>query len=134
IFKFNWLVSIEGNNMEEKIFFESNDVKVTNSRFITGNQTYAMSNVTSVKPHKQSPNRMPWIFALFMGVFFILIKSYLIGFGLIGLAIFVLYNQKPLYTVILKTSSGENRALHTNEQEYLNQVINALNEAIVHRG
>ncbi|TQQ44914.1 hypothetical protein FLL79_19260 [Vibrio cholerae] len=94
--------------MEEKIFFESNDVKVTNSRFITGNQTYAMSNVTSVKPHKQSPNRMPWIF--------------------------VLYNQKPLYTVILKTSSGENRALHTNEQEYLNQVINALNEAIVHRG
>ncbi|HFG1702114.1 TPA: DUF6232 family protein [Vibrio cholerae] len=69
-----------------------------------------------------------------MGVFFILIKSYLIGFGLIGLAIFVLYNQKPLYTVILKTSSGENRALHTNEQEYLNQVINALNEAIVHRG
>ncbi|EOE4705155.1 DUF6232 family protein [Vibrio cholerae] len=50
------------------------------------------------------------------------------------MAIFVLYNQKPLYTVILKTSSGENRALHTNEQEYLNQVINALNEAIVHRG
>ncbi|EGR0495346.1 hypothetical protein RYY30_003524 [Vibrio cholerae] len=56
--------------MEEKIFFESNDVKVTNSRFITGNQTYAMSNVTSVKPHKQSPNRMPWIFALCYGCIF----------------------------------------------------------------
>lgn len=44
--------------MEEKTFFEYENVKVTNARFATGGQTYAMNNVISVKTHKQTPSRL----------------------------------------------------------------------------
>lgn len=35
--------------MEEKSFYNEGGVSVSNSRFIAGGQTYAMSGVTSVK-------------------------------------------------------------------------------------
>ncbi|AEG13638.1 MULTISPECIES: DUF6232 family protein [Shewanella] len=120
--------------MEEIIFFEYDDVKVTNARFLTNNQTYAMSNVTSVKPHKEDPNRLAGIIAIIVGLIFIMNESYLVGFIIIPLAVYIMSKQKTIYTVILKTSSGENRALQTYQQEYLNQVIDALNKAIVYRG
>ena len=44
--------------MEEKTFFEYEDVKVTNTRFITGGQTFAMSNITSVKAFEKKPERL----------------------------------------------------------------------------
>jgi hypothetical protein len=43
--------------MEECTFFEYEDVKVTNARFISGGQTFAMNNVTSVKPYEKKPSR-----------------------------------------------------------------------------
>jgi hypothetical protein len=33
---------------DEKTFFQYEDVAVTNSRFMVGGQTFAMSNITSV--------------------------------------------------------------------------------------
>ena len=120
--------------MEETVFFEYEDVKVTNARFVTNNQTYAMSNVTSVKPHKEAPNRNPALLAIFVGIIFMTASSYIIGLIIIAGAIYYMSKQIPIYVIILKTSSGENRALRTEQQEYLNKVINALNEAIVHRG
>jgi uncharacterized membrane protein YciS (DUF1049 family) len=34
--------------MEEKVFYDDGENKVTNTRFVTGSQTYAISNITSV--------------------------------------------------------------------------------------
>ncbi|WP_136679931.1 DUF6232 family protein [Neptunomonas sp. XY-337] len=120
--------------MEEKVFFEYEDVKITNSRFLTDSQTFAMSNVTSVKPHRKSPNRTPGVIGIMIGLSLFFAQSFIIGLIVIGLSIYFMTKQKPLYTVILKTSSGENRALSTYQKEYLNQVIDALNEAIIYRG
>lgn len=53
--------------MEEKVFFEYEDVKVTNARFINGHETYAMGNVTSVKAFEQKPNRIPGIIGVLIG-------------------------------------------------------------------
>ena len=54
--------------MDEKTFFEYDDVKVTNARFISGSQTYAMSNVTSVKAFEEKPSRLWGIVALLIGL------------------------------------------------------------------
>ncbi|MFD1836924.1 DUF6232 family protein [Paracidovorax cattleyae] len=35
---------------------------------------------------------------------------------------------------MLRTSGGETKALTTQQKEYLDKVVSALNEAIVHRG
>lgn len=44
--------------MDEKTFFEYDCVKVAHARFVVDGQTFAMSNVTSVKPVTMSPKRL----------------------------------------------------------------------------
>lgn len=119
--------------MEEKVFFEHGDVKVTNARFITGSQTYAMSNVTSVKAFEEKPSRFGAIAILVIGLV-IALGAPVVGLIIAAVAALYLYSLKTYYHVMLFTSGGENSALKTEQKEYLNSVVGALNEAIIHRG
>lgn len=120
--------------MEERTFFEYDDVKVTNARFISGGQTFAMNNVTSVKPYEKKPSRVGGIIAVAFGAIMFLNSSFMIGIVIMAAAAYFLYQQKTVYHVLLSTSAGETTALVTYQRDYLNQVISALNDAIVHRG
>lgn len=119
--------------MNEQIFFEYDDVKVTSSRFISGGQTYAMSNVTSVKGYEQKPSRFWGIVALLVGLV-ITTNSFFPGLVIAGCAALYLYYQKTAFHVLLSTSAGETKALVTYQRDYLNKVIAALNDSIVARG
>lgn len=44
--------------MQETTFFEYEGVRITNSRFIVDGQTFAMNNITSVKPMEEKPKRL----------------------------------------------------------------------------
>lgn len=120
--------------MEEKTFFEYEDVKVTNTRFISGAQTYAMSNVTSVKNQVDKPNRIAPVALFLFGVAVFFKSSF--GWGLVVCAIagLWLYRQKTTYHVMLSTSGGETSALKTHQLQYVTKVVAALNDAIVFRG
>lgn len=120
--------------MEEHIFFEYGDVKVTNARFINGGQTYAMNNVTSVKPYEKKPSRIGGILVLLIGVIIMVNFSLVTGLLINAAAAYYLYQQKIIYHILLSTSAGETTALVTYQRNYLNAVITALNNAIVHRG
>ncbi|MBY0240172.1 MAG: hypothetical protein K2X55_12740 [Burkholderiaceae bacterium] len=119
--------------MEERTFFESGDVKVTNARFISGGQTFAMNNVTSVKPFEQKPSRVGGILLLGFGLI-VMVSSFFVGLVIAGLAAYFLYQQKTIYQILLATSAGETKALVTHERDYLDSVITALNDAIIYRG
>ena len=119
--------------MTELIFFESQDVKITNARFVSGSQTYAMSNVTSVRAFEQKPKRFWGIFFLLVGLVAV-VNAPIVGLLIAITAAVVLLKQKTIYHVILATSGGETSALTTHQQEYLQNIVSALNEAIVHRG
>ena len=119
--------------MDETTFFEYEDVKVTNSRFISGSQTYAMGNVTSVKAFEKKPNRLAGILVLIIGLA-VAISTPAVGLVVAAAAAFYLYWQKTIYHVMLATSGGETSALKTYQREYLDKVVSALNQAIVHRG
>lgn len=120
--------------MEEHIFFEYEDVKVTSARFINGGQTYAMNNVTSVKPYEKKPSRVGGIIVLLLGIIIMVNSSLVTGLLITVAAAFYLYQQKTIYHILLSTSAGETTALVTYQRNYLNEVISALNNAIVHRG
>lgn len=125
--------------MDEKTFFEYEDVKVTNTRFITGSQTYAMSNVTSVKNRADKPSRVLPIVLLVFGIFAVLPNIPHLDQMVPGLVISViaglwLKSQKTTYHVVLATSGGETSALKTHQLQYVTKVVNALNDAIVYRG
>jgi hypothetical protein len=119
--------------MEEKTFFEYEDVKVTNARFMTGSQTYAMSNITSIKAHKEPPSRLVGILILILGVG-VATQEPGVGFIMVLAAAYYLYQQKTTYHVLLTTSGGETSALKTHQLKYINRVVGALNEAIIYRG
>lgn len=119
--------------MEERTFFEYEDVKVTNARFMTGGQTFAMNNVTSVKPYVEKPSRLVGVIVLLIGIG-LMSTSFGMGLLIAAAAAIYLWSQKTVFHVILSTSAGETKALKTYQREYLNQVIAALNNAIVYRG
>lgn len=128
------LIAIErGIEMNEKTFFEYDGVKVTNARFIVDGQTFAMSNVTSVKPIAVPPNRLWGYVLLLLGIAGLMSNPFF-GVPVTGIAIYVIYKQKKTYHIMLRTSGGETKALTTQQKEYLDKVVSALNEAIVHRG
>ncbi|PHV31621.1 hypothetical protein CSQ94_20260 [Janthinobacterium sp. BJB312] len=120
--------------MEERTFFEQGDVKVTNARFVSGGQTYAMSNVTSVKPFEKKPPRALGIILALLGLGIMAGTSFMLGLLVLGAGLAILFLVKPVYHVLLATSAGETRALMTKNREYLNQVVQAVNEAMIHRG
>ena len=119
--------------MEETEFFRYEDVSVTNSRFIVASQTFAMSNITSVKASVDKPNRAGPIIFIVIGVLALAGKP---EFGLALMAIGVVwwFLQKTYYHVALTTAGGETKALTSTQREYIDKVVHALNDAIVHRG
>jgi hypothetical protein len=121
---------------EEQIFFEAGSVKVTSKRVVVGSQTYALSGITSVRFLQLKPRRLFPLALLVAG--FLLAKSnpaasiwhYLI-FVAPG-AVWLLL-QRSTYTVQLNSSSGESRALQSKKRDFIEQVVAAINQAIVVR-
>lgn len=120
--------------MEEKMFFNQGNVSVSNARFIVNGQTYAMNGVTSVKQAARHPSRLGPIVAGIIGL--LLLFNAAVGWGLAFLAVAVVWwvTQKSEWIVVLQSSSGETKALTSTEKPFIDGVINALNESIVHRG
>jgi len=119
--------------MNERTFFEYEDVKVTNSRFISGGQTYVMSNVTLVMPFEQKTARLGGILVLLFGLFAMSVNI-ILGGAIAAVAAHYLYQQKTVFHILLSTSAGETKALVAFQRDNLKNVLNALNEAIVSRG
>ncbi len=122
--------------MDEKIFFSQNEVSVSNSRFIVDGQTYAMSNVTSVKSGVTPPELAGFVVIIVIGLACLFGSGWVFVGGLVAIALGVSgwIGSNATYSVILNTSSGENQALVSEDEEYIKQVISSLNDAIVSRG
>lgn len=122
--------------MDEKIFFNQGNVSVSNSRFIVDGQTYAMSNVTSVKSGVTPPDRGAAVVIAVIGLACLFGSGWVFVAAIVAIAIAVLawIGSKAKYSVILNTSSGENQALVSEDKAYIANVIASLNEAIVSRG
>lgn len=121
--------------MSETVFFQDAGVTVTNSRFMVNGQMHAMANITSVRRYVQQPNRLWPILMLLVGFFMMASKDSLV-MGLIVLAIAAawLFLQKSVHSVMLSTAAGESQALSDTDSARITNIIDALNNAIVHRG
>lgn len=118
---------------DETVFFQYEGVRVTNTRFIVDGQTFAMNNITSVKAIEKKPNRvLPILMIALGGLVALNGEAGALVFSLIGAVWFAL--QKTVFHVMLHTAGGETSALKTYQREYVDRVVTALNNAIVHRG
>jgi hypothetical protein len=128
---------LRDEEMQEHEFFRSENVLVSQTRFVTFGQTYAMSGVTSVKASSVSPSRTAplviggiGVLCLFGGSTGVLV----FGVALLAIAALIWASQKPEYFVSLSVASGEVRALKSRDPQFVNNVIQALNDCIIARG
>lgn len=116
----------------EKTFFQDAGATVTNARFMTNGQTHAMSGITSVQEVTNEPMH-GW--PILLGAIGLVVCATNVAMGiaiLIG-AVFWWYSQKATYTVTIRTSAGELKALTDTDGVRVQRIVQALNEAIVYR-
>ncbi len=125
------------DNTEEREFYKNGSIIVTNARFRVGTTTYAMQGVTSVKKHKIDANRLFPIIMMVVGLGMLFLASFgwkIAGVVICILAVVIFKAIKDEFVVVLNSSSGESQALKNTDQTYIDNVIDARNNAIVHRG
>jgi hypothetical protein len=133
--------------LEEQIFFNENNITITNTRFVALNQTYAMSSVNSVKVTKNditASTKVPTIIGI-IGVLFLInnitssptnFAGYVFPVLMLTWAVLWFKSIKPQYEyiIMLRTSSGEMSALKSTDEVHIKNVEDALIQAIIHRG
>lgn len=122
--------------MEEKTFLNEGGVNVTSARFIVPSQTFAMSGITSVKAFREDPSRVWPVIFLILGVLLMFGGggAMICGIILASLSVAWLASQKAIFHILLATASGEAKALSSPDRQWIDKVVTALNDSIVHRG
>ena len=109
----------------EQVFLDTGNVKVTLSRLIVGNTTYAMSGITSVWQTNNLSKKSDIYIQMFIGLFLLLIPT------ILGLFQLLLYSEE--YSLMISTASGNEVAYTSSDHQTINEIIKAINEALVAR-
>ncbi|MEW2922908.1 DUF6232 family protein [Muricauda sp. ANG21] len=120
----------------EKIFFRDTNVLVTQSRVVIFNKTYSLGNVSSVDmlvKHKTGTKFFS-LSLLIIGLLGIFNEVYGLGVFSIAIAALLFFFMKDEFIVRISSNSGENNALISKNKDYVQQVVNAISEAIIYRG
>jgi hypothetical protein len=126
---------METQFQNETTFYQDSSVTVTQSRYVTQSKTYAMRNISSVHIFEIVKSKGKAIALIIFGLFFLFSKNvFWIGLILIALGIVWFIYIKNEYAVRISTNSGEADSTISKDKEYIQKIVNALNDAIIHRG
>lgn len=126
---------METTIQNETTFYQDSTVTVTQSRFVTQSKTYAMRNISSVHIFEIVKSKMKAILLILIGIpLFFWGKTILIAFILIALGIWWFIYIKNEYAVRISTNAGEANSIVSKDKIYIQKIVNALSDAIIHRG
>jgi len=126
----------------ERFFLQNlNGVSVSNLRFVTTGVTYAMANVSSVRlqargPDRGAPGFMLLVFLIWMAVAARPPMSgsvYVAGAGFVACLVWLAL-QKTHFVIRVQGGGGESDALDSTDRAFVQQVVGALEQAIIARG
>jgi len=121
--------------MDEKTYYQDENVLITQVRFVTNGKTYAMRNISSVQLGKVSPSGgLFWILIL-MGCILAAAEGdpgWKVGGIIVGIIVLLLLNSiKTKFSVRINSKSGEVDGLISTDKVYIETIIKAINEAII---
>jgi len=126
---------MESQLQNEILFYQDLQVMVTQSRYIANSKTYAMRNISSVHLFEIVKSRTIPILMIVVGLLiFVIGDGKIIGGLILLLGVLFLALTKNEYAVRISTNSGESNSIVSNDKNYVQQIVNALNEAIINRG
>jgi hypothetical protein len=119
----------------ETTFYQDASVTVTQSRYVTDSKTYTIRNISSVHVFEIVKSKKLPIALIILGCFLLLTAdTRIFGAFLIALGVLLLFTIKNEFAVRISTNSGEANSLVSKDKTYIQNIVNALNEAIIHRG
>jgi hypothetical protein len=127
---------------EVSYYSDQSNVRVTNKRVIIGNTTYSMANITSISTHVEKPSLTGPILFMFIGVSLLFMGlaetpksggAALIGVIVGGLGYFWFRGCKPVSHLRIASASGESTPLKSVNQQWIDGIARAINEAIIRR-
>lgn len=126
---------METQIQNETTFYQDSSVTVTQSRYITQSKTYAMRNISSVHIFEIEKSRAIPILMILFGIPFLFSGDiFWIGLILIVLGILILFSIKNEFAVRISTNAGEANSIVSKNRDYVQKIVSALNDAIIHRG
>ena len=127
----------------EKVYFSENNVRVTNNRITYGDDMYVLANVATSKVRKVYITNMltkilkfiAILISLGVGIWILSSVNVVIGivFCVVGVIVSIRFIRIGFYCIFLGTSSGEQEAISSRDQSFINRVNSAINDAIVER-
>ncbi|WP_019883203.1 MULTISPECIES: DUF6232 family protein [unclassified Methylophilus] len=122
--------------MDRKVFFSDGGVIISDSRFIASGYIYNIRDIISVRLGVVEPPRSLAVFILSIGLLFLLTEGalFVVGGCLIALGVMTWLFVKTSYVVVIKTATGEHKVLKDHNSSYIEQVIRALDAALINRG
>ncbi|ALE57615.1 hypothetical protein AC233_24310 [Burkholderia sp. HB1] len=121
---------------DTRVFFNNRGVTVTGARFLLpGNRTFAMSGITAVRMWQKKPSRLGPILCAIVAALALSGKATIWSVAIplsTGVLWFVL--QKPTFYVVLSSASGETQVLRHKSRKWIQDIVAALNQAIIYRG
>ena len=131
----------------DNVLFAEGGIVVSQTRFVSRGDTYAMSSVSSCRTRytdeqdgtKNFLRTLAILGSVVLGVVIWLMLDQIIVGGVIGIAgaiasVALIKTKYRLWHIYLGTVSGETRAVHSRDQDFILRVERAVNDAIVARG
>ena len=121
---------------QEKQFYSDKNVLVTQARFVVEGKTFAMRNISSVTKYRIAASNGLALFLGFTGLLLLLGNSTIVVIGILMTisAIAMIILNKDLYSVRINSNSGEANAVVSKDEKYIQEIVDAVNEAIIQRG
>jgi hypothetical protein len=119
---------------QETTFFSNGSILVTNARFVGSSGTFAMANISSVKSNSVTSSLALPIALILVGIFALFGGAVAAGLIFLAAGLVVAGIRKTKYKIMVNSNAGEVAALETTDSALAKQVLEALNNAIVHRG
>jgi hypothetical protein len=123
----------------EKIYYSDGSITITSTRAVLGGKTYAMANVTSVSLAENQEGSGCGCALLGVGALFALgglSSADTAGIGVFGILLVIagfLWMNSTMYVVRIGSASGEANALQDRSREYIQTIVDAVNQAIIDR-
>lgn len=119
----------------ETTFYKDINVIVTQSRYVTQSKTYAMRNISSVHVFEIIKSRKFPLILIVIGILLLFSgDTRIVGIILAVVGAVILFVTKNEYAVRISTNSGEANSIISKDKIYIQKIVNALNQAIIHRG
>lgn len=126
---------MEVNVPTEVTFYQDAYVTVTQSRYVTNSKTYAMRNISSVYTFEIiKSRRLPGLLIVAGALLLLAPGARVAAVCILALGIAVLLATKNEFAVRISTNAGESNSLISKDRGYVEKIVDALNQAIIHRG